>query len=222
MVNSKVNGTTESVLADKDLVASAQAGSKEAFRVLVERYQNRAFSIALDIVRSKEDAEDVIQESFVKAYLSLKDFRGNSSFYTWFYRIVYNMAIDFRRRVGRRGGQHAEFDESLTVSSEMPSADMVTPQESVLRKEEFRAVGAALNEISEEHRAVIMLREVDGLSYDEIADVVGVTKGTVMSRLHYARKKLQKVLSEFSPKGTRSDQAEQDELTVEGLGKGAV
>lgn len=201
----------------------AAAGDKDAYRALVEKYQSRAFSIAYEIVKSKHDAEDIIQESFVKAYLSIADFRGQSSFYTWFYRIVYNMAIDFKRRTNRRGGEHAEYEDHMSSDSSVfagaTTGKTEGPSDAIFRKEKARKIQEALNEISEEHRMVITLREVDGLSYDEIADVVGVSKGTVMSRLHYARKKLQKALLEFAPSGVMPvDDAQAEELEDEAVG----
>jgi RNA polymerase sigma-70 factor (ECF subfamily) len=193
--------TTTSVAEDRALIARVRAGDKDAYRRLVEKYQKRAFHLAFEVVRSHEDAEDVVQESFVKAYLSLRDFKQDAAFYTWLYRIVYNMAVDYRRKIARRGGPTLEFDERMLQgaeprSEERPSSNVVEnriegPQEALLRKEREQRLRAALGEISEEHRLAITLREVDGLSYDEIADVMGVAKGTVMSRLHYARKKIQ-------------------------------
>lgn len=182
---------------DTELVRKATDGNKEAYRALVEKYQQRVFGIALEVVKSKEDAEDIAQEVFVKAYLSLSEFKGQSSFYTWLYRIAYNMAVDFRRRMQRRGGPPMEFDESKVARSDQDALAPKRfdgPQEVMLRKEEARQIQKVLAEISPEHRTVITLREIDGLSYDEIAEVVGVSKGTVMSRLHYARKRLQNAL----------------------------
>ncbi len=185
---------------DGALVNLAREGNRDAYRVLVERYQGRIFAIAYEIVKRKEDAEDVAQEAFVKAYLSLKGFKGESSFFTWIYRIAYNMALDFRRSALRKGGAPVEFDEKNAVQvGEIPSASVVRgPFELVLDKEKVSMLRKALDEISDEHRAVVILREVEGMSYDEIAKVVGVSKGTVMSRLHYARKSLQKALRDGS------------------------
>jgi len=182
---------------DTELVARSSSGDKDAYRLLVEKYQQRVFGIALEVVKSREDAEDIAQEVFVKAYLSLPDFKGQSSFYTWLYRIAYNMAVDFRRRVQRRGGPPVEFDEAK-IGSTPDDAILRTrfdgPHDLVVRKEESHQIQKVLAEISPEHRAVITLREIEGLSYDEIADVLRVSKGTVMSRLHYARKRLQQSL----------------------------
>lgn len=199
---------------DNDLVRMTLSGDKEAYRALVERYQGRLFTTALDIVKTREDAEDVVQETFVKAFLSLAQFKGQSSFYTWLYRICFNMAIDIRRKAGRRGGTHLEYKEHISVNkgpvqegvrdagsggaAHQPQ-NVEGPHDALARKELGRKIQEVLGELSEEHRAVIMLREVDGLDYEEIAHAIGVPKGTVMSRLFYARKALQKALEEFAP-----------------------
>jgi RNA polymerase sigma-70 factor, ECF subfamily len=188
---------------DEVLVTLARSGEKDAFRVLVERYENRLFSCALDVLKNSEDARDIVQEGFVKAYLSLPRFRGQSSFYTWVYRIVLNLSIDYRRKVARRGGDASELDEKTPIETTSP--DVAAPLESVFRKEKAQKIQEALSSISPEHRRVIVLREVDGLSYDEIAQVLGISLGTVMSRLHYARKKLQVSLEEFAPSTRQSD-----------------
>jgi RNA polymerase sigma-70 factor (ECF subfamily) len=187
---------------DRDLVARTVAGDREAYRVLVEKYQGRAFSIALEIVKTREDAEDIVQESFVKAYLSLGEFRGQAAFYTWLYRIVYNMAIDFKRRAIRRGGEALEYNEAREGATPSDlSARIVGPHEAIIEKEQRGRLERVLAELSPEHRAVVLLREVEGLSYDDIAKVTGVSKGTVMSRLHYARKALQRALVDMAPEG---------------------
>lgn|GEM_PF-117476 len=197
---------------DETLVAKTLQGDKEAYRVLVERYQNRLLTAITEILKSREDAEDVVQESFVKAFLSLRNFKQESSFYTWLYRITYNMAIDVRRKAVRRGGTHVEYREGGSVnkvSAEAGAGSVLAsvpadhlqnvegPHAALLRKETGHRLRQVLAELSEEHRAVIMLREVDGLNYDEIAQAVGVPRGTVMSRLHYARKALQRALRDF-------------------------
>ncbi|RMG40038.1 MAG: sigma-70 family RNA polymerase sigma factor [Candidatus Dadabacteria bacterium] len=186
---------------DRLLVEKARSGDSEAYRKLVEKYQNRAYAIAFEVLRSREDAEDVVQESFVKAYLSLESFRGDSSFYTWFYRIVYNMAIDVKRRIKRRGGNKLEYQDEIQGEHDPAAAErhVETPDQTLTRKYQSARIARAMQGLSEEHRTVIMLREIDGLSYEEIAKVVGISRGTVMSRLHYARKRMQKELSDLKP-----------------------
>jgi RNA polymerase sigma-70 factor (ECF subfamily) len=207
------------VADDARLVELARAGNRGAFRVLVERYQGRLLAMATDILKSREEAEDVVQESFVKAYLALDTFKGESSWYTWLYRIAYNMALDSRRRAERRGGAHIEYREDGGVKPQADRGDVggggaldhlqnfeqaqniAGPHEALLRKQTSQRLKQVLKGLSPEHRSVIMLREVDGLSYDEISAATGVPRGTVMSRLFYARKALQEALREFAPEG---------------------
>lgn len=187
---------------EQALISQSAQGDREAFRALVERYQGRLLRLVRTLVRSREDAEDIVQESFVKAYQSLRGFRGDASFYTWLYRIAFNMAIDFKRKVARKAqDSHVEINE-LDKRQGLASSD-ASPAEIIQVKEDRELISSALKELSEDHRAVIVLREVDGLSYEEIAKITGVSIGTVMSRLHYARKKLQERLSQVAPPGSR-------------------
>lgn len=191
---------------EKQLIEQSVSGDREAFRGLVDRYQGKLLRLVGQIVRSREDAEDIVQESFVKAYLSLDSFRGQSSFYTWIYRIAFNMAIDFKRRVARRGGEAAPIEDIDTAKNIYTTTVSEIPSDTVNRKEQAIIITKALEDLSEEHRSVIVLREIDGLSYEEIAKVTGVTKGTVMSRLHYARKKMQGELREhYTPSPSRTE-----------------
>lgn len=188
---------------ERTLVLSAGKGDRLAFRVLVERYQSRAFAIAYNILRRREDAEDVVQESFVKAFLALRGFKGESTFYTWLYRIVYNMAIDFKRKISRRAGDIQVSDQQLDLvvqeSAFLAQVGNQSPDDFLQRKEQARTIVRVLEKLSDEHRMVIILREIDGLNYEQIAEVLGISKGTVMSRLHYARQKLQEQLKDLAP-----------------------
>ena len=185
---------------EPELIRLAQKGSREAFQELFNRYKNRIFSIAYDRLKSREDAEDITQETFVKAYFSLKNFRGEASMNTWLCRIVYNLCIDQRRKITRRGGEASEFDETADNGSFAAEIQVRgNPQEVLARKERVIKIQEALKKLSDDHRQVVMLREIDGLSYEDIADVLKISQGTVMSRLFYARKKLQEVLREFAP-----------------------
>jgi len=184
--------------SDGELVRESRLGDKEAFRELVERYQRKIVSVALGMVHNPDDALEIAQETFVKAFESLGNFKGESSFYTWLYRIVVNRAIDFRRRERRhptvaledRGGQGSGEGYEDILKEERPN----DPYQQVQAHEIGDRVTAAINELTPDHKAVILLREVEGLSYEEISRVMQCSKGTVMSRLHYARKKLQKKL----------------------------
>jgi RNA polymerase sigma-70 factor (ECF subfamily) len=149
------------------------------------------------MVRNEEDAWDLAQDGFVKAWKSLTHFRGQSAFYTWLYRIMANVSLDWLRRKHVRGD--AEFDDQLGLrgmEASAPTAPKQTmqPVERLADQEIRSRVDAAIDKLSPEHRAVIVLREIEGLDYQEIAEAVGCSIGTVMSRLFYARKKLQSVL----------------------------
>jgi RNA polymerase sigma-70 factor (ECF subfamily) len=211
---------------DDALVAATRKGDREAYKTLVERYQSRIFSMAFGIVNSREDAEDVVQESFVKAFLSLDKFKGDSSFFTWLYRIAFNMAVDVKRKSARRGGNHFEYKESLGVSPSgdsgsdasealgAPAQHVEGPHEALARKQTGQKIQAVLSELSEDHRAVITLREIDGLNYEEIAEALDIPRGTVMSRLFYARKALQKALREFAPEGAPHERGSDEEAAL--------
>lgn len=212
---------------DDVLVARSTNGDKEAYRQLVEKYQSKVLGLAYEVVRNREDAEDIAQETFVKAFLSLGGFKGQSSFYTWLYRIAYNMSVDFKRKLNRRGGLHVEFKDTLRSSSGRSDSELGTeslqdsiaasaegPQDALIRKETAAKLRDVFKELSDEHRTVMSLREIDGLSYEEIAEITGIPKGTVMSRLHYARKTMQKSLAEFAPPGGPVSDTETDSGTV--------
>lgn len=195
---------------DFKLVRAAAGGDMAAYRELVERYEGRLYACALGVVKHPEDARDLVQDALIKAYFSLPRFRAESSFFTWIYRIVLHLAIDHRRKVQRRGGELTMSDlrgagelreDQLGGGSER---EMVAagglggveegPEELVSRKEEILKLQRALASISEEQRQAFILREVDGLSYQEIGEALGVSVGTVMSRLFYARKRLREMM----------------------------
>lgn len=182
---------------DLELVAQAQAGDTQAFNVLVTRYRSRAFSMTYNMVRNEQDAWDLAQDGFLKAWKSIGRFRGQSSFYTWLYRILMNVSIDWLRKKQIEGG--IEFDDQIGLRNIEPGA-VTTPRGELqpaakLSDQEIRIrIDAAIERLSVEHRTVIIMREIDGLEYSEIAGQVGCSIGTVMSRLFYARKKLQSML----------------------------
>jgi RNA polymerase sigma-70 factor (ECF subfamily) len=185
--------------ADGELVAQAQAGDRDAVQQLLERYERRLLSVLVGMVRNPEDAKELLQETFVRAFRNLDNFKGESSFYTWIYRIAMNLAIDHQRRGGKR--PLVEFDEGIGVKEDAVgdgSANLgIDPFKSVRSRELGRKIFEAIEGLTPDHRAVILLREIDGLSYEEISDVLECSLGTVMSRLHYARKKLQTRLQEM-------------------------
>jgi len=187
---------------DHSLVQRARSGDERAFRTLVERYQKKVYAVALGMVKDREEAMDVVQEAFVKVHRSLDSFKADATFYTWLYRITVNVCIDVIRRRGAMRADSVEFDERVghdlaeanlgAVSSQLGS----NPEKSVLQRELGEKNQEALEQIPEKHRAILLLRELDGLSYEELAQALEIPKGTVMSRLFHARAKVQKLLSE--------------------------
>ncbi len=184
---------------DRALIAKAQDGDKVAFRQLVERHQRRAFAIALALVRDENDARELVQEAFLRVYKGLNNFQGGSSFFTWLYRIITNLSIDLIRKPGR---QLTDLDDSRFESDEAQEAqfpllsrvDGADPLDVVRRGEIAARLQSALDALPSYHRGVIVMREIEGLSYEEMAQAMGVSKGTIMSRLFHARQKLQKAL----------------------------
>lgn len=182
---------------DSELVEQARAGSEAAFGQLVERYQRKIYAMALHVVRDPDDARDVVQDAFVKAYRALGSFQGQSAFYTWLYRIAMNLCID-RTRASKRALK-VEFDETINRDEEGDSG--ISPQRigfdpaRALADGEIRVrVNEALARLSNIHRTVLVLREVEGLAYKEIAEAMHCSEGTVMSRLFHARKRMQEML----------------------------
>jgi RNA polymerase sigma-70 factor (ECF subfamily) len=188
--------------SDGELIRESRRGGKEAFQELVRRYQKRIMAVALGMVHNPDDAMEIVQDAFVKAYENIDRFKGESSVYTWLYRIVVNRAIDFRRRERRHPVVHFE-DRAGNDERREPYEDTLKeerpndPFEAVGSREVGDRVTEAINELTPDHKAVILLREVEGLSYEEISRVMQCSKGTVMSRLHYARKKLQEKLKDL-------------------------
>jgi len=181
---------------DRALVEAVLAGDPSAYRGLVERYQRRVYALVCGMVRDKEDARDITQEAFVKAYNNLNRFRLESSFYTWLYRIAMNLSIDHIRKFKKR--RHSEFDEGIAsygADGELHSGhDLGNASRELERKQLHGKILDALDKLSPDHKQIILLREVEGFSYKEIADALEVAEGTVMSRLFYARRKLQAAL----------------------------
>jgi RNA polymerase sigma-70 factor (ECF subfamily) len=149
------------------------------------------------MLRHREDAWDVAQEAFVKAYKNLDKFEGHSAFYTWLYRITYNVAMDHLRYTKRRETVDMDQHELEQHIQDDRGHDFSNPLESLDRKELRAVLARAMDELTEKHRAIIVLREVEGLSYEEMAEVLKISKGTVMSRLFHARKNLQKILEPY-------------------------
>lgn len=179
---------------DREAVRRVQAGDTQAFELLVEKYKRKAFRLAYQVLRDQEEALDTAQEAFVKAYRALPKFKGDSAFYTWLFRITMNLALDRRRQRATRAKSMGAEDvppeewERTAVSTDPDPEDLAAGAE---RRERIRK---ALDALSDPHRAIIILSDIEGLQYREIAEVLGIPMGTVMSRLHHARKRLRQAL----------------------------
>ncbi len=184
--------TTNDKQTDAQLIGAAANGDERAFQKLVLRHKNWSYGFVLKTVRDPEAAWDITQEAFVRVYKNLANFRMESSFNTWFHRILYNLCIDHWRRTGRR--IQLEYNDGIAVVGRglgvAGGYDITSPERNTRRQEVVSLLEEALEMLSLEHRTAIILREVEGLSYEEIAGVIGCPKGTVMSRLHHARKKI--------------------------------
>lgn len=198
----KENSAQAAREADLELLRAVLDGDTTAYRGLVEKYQGRVYAMVYGMLRNREDARDVTQEAFVKAYNNLDRFRLESSFYTWLYRIAMNLAIDLTRKRKRR--KQTSFDEAIAARDE--DGDMLeahtedSPRKTLERKQLYARIMGALETLPDDQRQVVLLRELEGLSYKEIAEIIDIPEGTVMSRLFYARKKLQKILAEDRPR----------------------
>jgi len=187
---------------DLSLVSKAQAGDPAAFRALVVRYQRKVYAVALGIVKDADLAWDVAQDAFVKVHAHLGEFEGKSAFSTWLFRIATHLSIDAVRR--ERRSKKDELDdvseETLAEGGEgiLATALGNDPRQNVLRRELAGKIQDALAALPEKHRTILVLREVEGLSYEELAERLDLHKGTVMSRLFHARKKMQAALRRYA------------------------
>ena len=174
---------------DQQLVERAQRGDKHAFELLVLKYQRRLGRLISRFVRDSAEAEDVTQEAFIKAYRALPSFRGDSAFYTWLYRIGINTAKNYLVSLGRRAPTTTQFDveDSEDFEGANQLQDMNTPENILMSKEVVGVVNATLQKLPEDLRTALTLREIEGLSYEEIAEIMNCPIGTVRSRIFRAR-----------------------------------
>jgi RNA polymerase sigma-70 factor (ECF subfamily) len=174
---------------DQALVERAQKGDKQAFGLLVSKYQRKLGRLLSRLIRDPAEVEDVTQEAFIKAYRALPSFRGDSAFYTWLYRIGVNTAKNYLVSQGRRAPTTTEFDseEAESFDEGEQLRDINTPEHVLLPKQIGETVTAAMEALPEELRTAIMLREIEGLSYEEIATIMDCPIGTVRSRIFRAR-----------------------------------
>jgi RNA polymerase sigma-70 factor (ECF subfamily) len=199
---------------DLSLVSKAKAGAADAFRALVVRYQRKVYALALGIVKDPDLAWDVAQEAFVRVHGHLSRFEEKSSFSTWLFRITTHVAIDAVRR--ERASRKDDVDEVNEAHVAEGAEGILStglgndPRENALRRELAGKIQDALEALPEKHRTILVLREVEGLSYEELAERLGIHKGTVMSRLFHARKKMQAALRRYAGRKA-ADVAEEED-----------
>lgn len=176
------------LVTERELVGACQRGERDAFRALFEAYKNKVYSIALRFAGDEASAMDIAQDTFVKLFSTIRDFRGDSSFETWIYRLVVNSCLDQRRRGWRLLPLLDDFAGTLR-------APATSSLDQLLRSERGERVRAAIDRLPADLRIVVVLRYTEGLSYDEIADVLSCKVGTIASRLNRAHKRLERWLS---------------------------
>ena len=182
-----------------ELVKQARRGDLAAYDELVRRYQERVYATIYHMTANHEDANDLAQESFIKAYQALRSFKGGSSFYTWVYRIAVNKTINFLKQ-RRTKGQMSLDDLDFNAEHDPDLVALIsdkTPRREVALAELQEKLNAAMQKLSEPHRLVVTLHDVQGLSHEEIAKIMECNIGTVRSRLFYARQQLQAYLSDY-------------------------
>ena len=184
---------------DRRLIAECLGGRRDAFGELVSRYQARLYNAAIRLVDSPDDASDVVQDAFLNAYQSLHAFKGDAEFFTWLYRIAFNGAISLKRKKRPTGSLDVGTGERAFEPAD-PS-DYVRTGHALERSEENALLHAALVRLSPEHREALTMKDLDGLRYEEIAEVLGVPVGTVRSRLHRARLELRDLLAPLDDAG---------------------
>lgn len=178
---------------EEELIRNALNGNSQSFGVLVQRYQDRLYTAMINVVGSTDEAEDVVQEAFIQAYIKLDTFQMNSKFFTWIYRIAFNFALSRRRK--NRG--QLSLDQSRETTGNEPTDHRECPDADMVRNESVGLVRKAMNKLSEDHRSIIVLREMQGMSYEHIAEILSIEVGTVRSRLNRARAQLKAFLEQM-------------------------
>jgi RNA polymerase sigma-70 factor (ECF subfamily) len=182
-------------LTDLELVQRVQAGDKKSFDILVLKYQHKVINLVMRYMHDPDTAQDVAQEAFIKAYRGLKNFRGESAFYTWLYRIAINTAKNHLVSQGRRAPtSDIDADEAEQFEGESALKEYGTPENEILRDEIQSIVSNAIDALPDDLRTAIVLRELEGMSYEEIAEAMDCPIGTVRSRIFRARESIDKVL----------------------------
>lgn len=196
-------------MTEKDLIQKAKNGDQDAFGQLVLAHQNKVYTICVHMVTDREEAADLAQEAFLKAWRSLSTFQGESSFATWMHRLTTNVCLDYLRKQSRRQNisTAVSLDDEDSGWTE-PADHSQDPQQHLEREERKRALSRALAELPEHHRQTLIMREVSGMSYQEIADALNTDLGTIKSRIARARERLRKILlrdGNFFPENASND-----------------
>jgi RNA polymerase sigma-70 factor (ECF subfamily) len=178
---------------ETEMISRCQQGDQEALKEIFDKYHSKVYRIAFGVVRQREEALDVVQEVFIKLFRSIKNFKGRSHFYTYLYRMVMNTAIDHKRKAGKQFMSSLDEEGSFEPSDEAEKG----PERILLQKELEEKVKLAMDRLPAEQKAALIFRDVEGLSYQEMAEAMGCSIGTVMSRLHYGRKRMQESLKDY-------------------------
>ena len=185
--------------ADRVLVERVQNGDVAAYDILVHRYRERLYSVVYNLVSNREDALDLTQEAFIKAFQSINRFRGKSSFYTWIYRIAVNNTLSHLKKYRNR--KFLSFDNLDNEASQTDIFEAVAAktktEKATLMRELHEKLNEALQKLSLKHRSVVVLFEIEGMSHEQIAEIINCSVGTVRSRLHYAKQQLKLYLKDF-------------------------
>jgi len=180
-------------LEETEMISRCQRGDQEALKEIFDKYHKKVYRIAYGVVRQREEALDIVQEVFIKLFHSIKNFKGRSHFYTYLYRMVMNTAIDHARKTGKQITSSLDEEGSFQPSDDLEKG----PERILLQKELEERVKGAMEKLPAEQKAALIFRDVEGLSYQEMAEAMGCSIGTVMSRLHYGRKRIQELLKDY-------------------------
>ena len=194
---------------EKELIRKILKGEKELFSLFIREYENQIYSLCISIVKNREEAIDLVQDTFYLAFKNLSSFKGNSKFSTWLYRIAYNLSISRVRRKNNLLSLDSVFEDGKEVDIEDETSDIWL---SIDEEEIKRIIEEGMKKLKPWERAIIELRDIKNLNYDEIAEVLGIPMGTVKSRLNRARNHLKKIIEkEFGTKGNKINHIDRDE-----------
>lgn len=183
----------EMKLDEPGLISRCQKGDEDAMKEIFDHYRDKVYRIAYGVVRHREDALDIVQEVFIKVFRSIKNFEGKSRFYTYLYRMAMNTAIDYSRRTKKLNASSIDEEGGFVPVDPVENR----PDRIAVQKELEERLKEAMDRLPDDQRTALVFREVEGLSYQEMAEAMGCSIGTVMSRLHYGRKKVQDSLREY-------------------------